>query len=142
MTAANFGSVLRRLIVRVVTPNQAAISSSVAWIAHSRSNSVRSISTLVPRFAMGRTSSMAAVPFCMDPTTRYLCSRETARLNFDEGTAIASQVPRTDSPRSPHRTVQSAITWRKTLRVLTAIPSSSRMPTRRSFQQRLPLSRF
>src|ERR1039458_6766143 len=59
-----------------------------------------------------------------------------------ERTTHASDIARADLSPSFHGTTHSASTWRKTPRVITGMPSSSRPSTRRSFQQRRPLSRF
>jgi hypothetical protein len=66
ITSANFLTLRRRSIVRVVTPNQAAISSSVHWSPQSFSNSARSIPAIVPRRAILRVS----INF-LNPTTYF-----------------------------------------------------------------------
>ena len=65
-----------------------------------------------------------------------------ARLTATERAPHPGNVPRTDLPPGFHGTVQSATTWRKTPRVLTSVPSSSRRSSRRCFQHCCPLSSF
>ena len=85
-------------------------------------------------------------------TLAELCNRATRR-SFRPGSTFGF-LPATERATHPgymaradlssifHATRQSLSTWRKTPRVLTGTPSSSRRSRRRCFQQRLPLSRF
>src|ERR1017187_248114 len=56
--------------------------------------------------------------------------------------ASTSDVPRADLASGFHPTQHSVTTCRKTPRVITGTPSSSRRSKRRCFQQRRPLGRF
>jgi hypothetical protein len=56
--------------------------------------------------------------------------------------ASASDVPPADLAFGFHATRQSLSTCKKTPRVITSVPSSSRRSKRRCFQQRRPLARF
>ena len=76
------------------------------------------------------------------PGWRLVHRLPQARLTATERATHASEIPPTDLSSLFHATTQSLSTWRKKPRVVTGMPSSSRPSTRRSFQQRRPLSRF
>ena len=87
-------------------------------------------------------SNAARVAPPASESTPWPTRRLWARPAAPERATHPGDMARADLSSIFHATRQSLSTWRKTPRVVTGMPSSSRQSTRRSFQQRLPLSRF